>query len=320
MNWIDPIIILLLMLYAFAGWRRGVLLGGMEMLTFLLSIFLALVLYQRLAPVLENLFGISHNFAMAGAFILLWFTAGSILSIATRQIYRRIPRDARRSKANKVFGIIPGLIRGIILVGLVALLLVVLPGFDRLSRTVLDSRIGRPLVEGMSVVENRAQEIFGGAIRDTLTFLTIEPDPTSPERIDLRFRTEDVQVDAQAEEEMLRLVNRERMERNLPPLVIDIELRAVARMHSREMFARGYFSHQTPEGLSPFDRMWRAGITFAAAGENLALAPTVEMAHNGLMRSPDHRANILNPLFGSVGIGCMRSRFHGRMFTQNFTN
>ncbi len=75
----------------------------------------------------------------------------------------------------------------------------------------------------------------------------------------------------------------------------------MARAHADDMFRRGYFSHDTPEGVDPFQRMKQAGIVFGLAGENLALAPTLDIAHNGLMNSPGHRANILKPHSGRWG-------------------
>ena len=106
----------------------------------------------------------------------------------------------------------------------------------------------------------------------------------------------------------------------LKPLPPDPELTEVARKHSADMFARGYFAHYTPEGRDPFDRMREANVRFVTAGENLALAPTVMLAHQGLMDSPGHRANILRPEFGRVGIGAALADGRGRMFTQNFAN
>jgi uncharacterized protein YkwD len=117
---------------------------------------------------------------------------------------------------------------------------------------------------------------------------------------------------------MLRLINQERLKEGLPALVWDEAAAKVARAHSVDMFKRGYFSHENPDGLSPFDRMEKAGITYSAAGENLAYAATVELAHAGLMRSPGHRANILEKDFGRVGIGVIDGGIYGKMFTQNF--
>jgi uncharacterized protein YkwD len=86
------------------------------------------------------------------------------------------------------------------------------------------------------------------------------------------------------------------------------------------MLARGYFSHYTPEGLSPFDRMTQAGIAYTSAGENLAFSPNVQLAMQGLMQSPGHRANILSKDYGKVGIGVIDGGIYGEMFVQEFTN
>jgi uncharacterized protein YkwD len=101
---------------------------------------------------------------------------------------------------------------------------------------------------------------------------------------------------------------------------MDPELIPVARAHSADMFARGYFSHYTPEGEDPFERMKDADIRFRTAGENLALAPTLQLAHTGLMNSPGHRENILNPNFGRVGIGILSGGRRGIMVSQEFRN
>ena len=86
------------------------------------------------------------------------------------------------------------------------------------------------------------------------------------------------------------------------------------------MFEKGFFSHYNLQGESPFDRMDKAGISYVAAGENLALTPTVAIAHQGLMDSPGHRANILSPDFGRIGIGVIDGGIYGKMFVQEFTN
>jgi uncharacterized protein YkwD len=100
----------------------------------------------------------------------------------------------------------------------------------------------------------------------------------------------------------------------------DPDLTLVARAHSTDMFARGYFSHYTPEKKDPFDRMKKAGIRFQTAGENLALGRTLKICHQGLMNSPGHKANILNPAFGRLGIGIMDGGIYGLMISQEFRN
>lgn len=66
--------------------------------------------------------------------------------------------------------------------------------------------------------------------------------------------------------------------------------------------------------------MRESEVRFRTAGENLALAPSVPIAHTGLMNSPGHRANILQSGFGRVGIGILDGGKRGLMVTQNFRN
>lgn len=120
------------------------------------------------------------------------------------------------------------------------------------------------------------------------------------------------------EEEMLRSVNEERRKAGLQPLQIHEGLVGLARQKSEDMIKLGYFSHQSPTYGSPFDMITGAGITYYTAGENIAGAPTVARAHQSLMESPGHRANILHESFTHVGIGIVDGGPYGKMFTQIF--
>ena len=136
--------------------------------------------------------------------------------------------------------------------------------------------------------------------------------------VDFEATRKGLSVDRDAEREMLRLLNRDRRRRGVPPLKWCSKCAAVARAHSRDMYRNGYFAHVNKRGLDPFERMRRAKIRYAGiAGENLAIAPTVAEAEAGLMKSPDHRENILRPQFEEVGIGIIKGPY-GYMCTQVF--
>ncbi|HEY2972853.1 MAG TPA: CAP domain-containing protein, partial [Pyrinomonadaceae bacterium] len=179
-----------------------------------------------------------------------------------------------------------------------------------------------PLVNRLAIYAERFEAalhpVFAEAVAETLNFLTIQPE--SNERISLPYKVADPRPRPDLEARMLEFVNQERVAAGLKPLAPDPELTEVARRHSADMFARGYFAHDTPEGRDPFDRMRGANVRFVTAGENLALAPTVQVAHRGLMNSPGHRANILYPQFGRVGIGIMDGGIRGLMISQEFRN
>ena len=121
------------------------------------------------------------------------------------------------------------------------------------------------------------------------------------------------------EKAMLDLVNSERVKAGLAPLIADAQLVRLARLKAADMIQNNYFSHNSPTYGSPFDMMKAAGVSYRYAGENLAGAPTVEMAHNSLMNSPGHRANILNANFTKIGIGVVSGGPYGKMFVQMFT-
>lgn len=121
------------------------------------------------------------------------------------------------------------------------------------------------------------------------------------------------------EQIMLDLVNAARVKAGLNPLQADMTLVKLARLKAQDMIDKNYFSHTSPTYGSPFDMMKAAGVTYRYAGENLAGAPAVDVAHTNLMNSPGHRANILNSNFTRVGIGVVNGGPYGKMFVQMFT-
>jgi len=174
--------------------------------------------------------------------------------------------------------------------------------------------------------KNKTTVIAGWACAILISFFitsftpAANPDPGSYVFYKLNFRVKQPTVRPDLETEMLGMINEEREKEGLKPLVADPELVEVARSHSMDMFNRGYFSHYSPERISPFDRMKESHITYIKAGENLSMAPTLGSSHRGLMKSPGHRENILQPVFGRVGIGIMDGGRYGLMVTQDFRN
>ncbi|MCK8826722.1 CAP domain-containing protein [Natroniella acetigena] len=122
------------------------------------------------------------------------------------------------------------------------------------------------------------------------------------------------------EREMLELVNQERRARGLNELKVDYKLVKVARAKSQDMIDEDYFSHNSPNYGSPFDMLKRINVSYNIAGENLAGASRVELAHQELMNSPGHRENILHSDYTHVGIGIIEGGRYGKMYTQIFAN
>lgn len=122
----------------------------------------------------------------------------------------------------------------------------------------------------------------------------------------------------QEEQQMIDLVNQERTQRGLKPLKVNLEVTKVARVKAQDMIDNNYFAHQSPTYGSPFEMLTQFGVEYRTAGENLAGNQTVKAAHQALMNSDGHRANILNTSYQEVGIGIIEGGPYGKMFVQLF--
>ncbi len=318
-NPIDILLVIVILLSALNGYRRGFIHGVLDLAGWILSLVAGLRYYQPLARWLGPRIDVwSEVWDQPVAFVLIAVFVGVLVHVVGYALLRRLPEDIDERSANRAFGVIPGFVYGLIIVAILSALLLAIPLSEGLSERTRDSAIVNRLAVYAERLEGQLRPVFGEAIARSLNMLTIRPD--SDERVTLPFKVANTRPRPDLEKQMLDLVNQERQAAGLNPLAPDPELTEVARRHSADMFARGYFAHDTPEGLTPFDRMQEGGVRFITAGENLALAPTIPVAHTGLMNSPGHRANILRPQFGRVGIGVMDGGMRGLMVSQEFRN
>ncbi|OXS60084.1 spore coat assembly protein SafA/uncharacterized YkwD family protein [Bacillus sp. V-88] len=119
--------------------------------------------------------------------------------------------------------------------------------------------------------------------------------------------------------EVVKLVNMERSKVGLPPLKENWELSRVARYKSEDMIAKNYFSHTSPTYGSPFQMMKDFGISYQAAGENIAAGQrTPSEVVEAWMNSEGHRKNILSPTYTEIGVGYVKGGSYGHYWTQMF--
>jgi uncharacterized protein YkwD len=319
MNPIDILLVIVILLSVLNGYRRGFVHGVFDLAGWVLSLIAGLRYYQPVAQWLGPRIDVwSEVWDQPIAFVLVAFIVGVGVQIVGYLLLSHLPEDIQERRVNQLFGVVPGFINGLIVVAILSALLLAIPLNEGLSERTRDSALVNRLAVYAERLEGQLRPVFGEAIARSMNLLTIRPD--SNERVTLPFKVESTRPRPDLEKQMLDLVNQERVTAGLSPLQADPELTEVARKHSADMFARGYFAHDTPEGLSPFDRMKAANVRFITAGENLALAPTIPIAHTGLMNSPGHRANILRREFGRVGIGVLDGGMRGLMVSQEFRN
>ncbi len=104
--------------------------------------------------------------------------------------------------------------------------------------------------------------------------------------------------------QILSLVNQERQARGLAKLTLDAKANKVAQVKAEDMAKKGYFSHTSPTYGSPFEMLKYFGVSYKAAGENIAKGQkTAQSVMNGWMNSQGHKANILNSNYTKLGVG-----------------
>lgn len=316
---VDVLLIAVILFSVFGGWARGFILSLLDLVRWVGSLLAGFFLYRPVADLLGRVTNWTETWNQPIAFLLVVIAASIVIQILGNAILRQLPRDVHKNQLNRALGTLPGFASGLITAAILSALLFAIPFSEGLQENVRQSELANRLAVYTEDVESALVPIFDDAIRQTLNRrTTIHPD--SNETVELPFKVENPKPRPDLEAEMLELVNRERAAAGLAPVKADPELTEVARLHSDDMFERGYFSHYTPEKKDPFDRMRESNVRFATAGENLAIAPTLQIAHNGLMNSPGHRANILRPQFGRLGIGILDGGRRGLMVTQNFRN
>lgn len=319
-TWVDWAIVLVVFLGGVNGISHGFVRGTTNLLGLAVAFAVTLVAAGPLTPVVAAIPGFPPQLAPAITLLAVFVVARIVFGLLVGQLIRPFnsTQPARPLiAADRGLGVIPGIANGVLMAGLLVLpfALGLLPGV--MSPVIERSVLGTPLLETASRLQPVVDRALGPVLEpspsvtigDPQQRIELEPGPLGP-----------LAVDEQAEATMLDLINTERAGAGLRILVLNTALREAARAHSREMFEQRYFAHDSPTTGTPADRLRRAGARFLLAGENLAYAPTVQVAHQGLMASPGHRANILRPEFGRVGIGVIRSALRGSMFTQEFAD
>lgn len=106
--------------------------------------------------------------------------------------------------------------------------------------------------------------------------------------------------------------NEERIKQGLPPLKYNPALSQAAAAKAQDMFANNYWSHNSPQGKTPWDFFSQVNYSYSIAGENLAkdFYDTASMMR-AWMKSPTHKANIVSTKYHEIGIGVVDGVLNG---------
>jgi uncharacterized protein YkwD len=317
-NPVDAAVLALIGVAAWYGYRAGFIATTYSLASWILAVAAALAFAGPATAIVEIVARLPTPLASTIGFVLTIVVMEALFSAAGYIAIRPIVALVRRSPvsaADRILGTLPATIRSLFIVALAVLAIEALPFGSDVHAAVETSRTGRTVNAQILTFKPQIEAFTGQLGGSGLLVTRIGEDQT--ERLDLPDGIE-LAPDPIAERQLVDLVNGERTQRGLIALAWDERLVPIARSHSEEMFKLKYFSHESPVSGSPFDRLKSAGVSYSRAGENLAYAQSISVAHRALMDSPGHRENILRSEFTRIGIGVINGGIYGRMVTQLF--
>lgn len=115
---------------------------------------------------------------------------------------------------------------------------------------------------------------------------------------------------------IISLTNESRREYSLNSLTSNALLTLAAQNKARDMLAKNYFAHTTPDGKRFWTWIDATGYDYTTAGENLAIDfTTPESAHSALLASPTHKENIINKNYKEIGVAVVTGKMDGQETT-----
>ena len=113
------------------------------------------------------------------------------------------------------------------------------------------------------------------------------------------------------QKQIVLLVNNERVKDELKPLTENPELDESAKNKATDMFAKNYWAHNSPDGVTPWAQFAKVGYAYQYAGENLARNfSSPEGTVLAWMNSPEHKSAILNPEYTETGVWVGEGKFN----------
>jgi len=305
------------------GWARGFVKELMDLLGVIFGLAVAFRLSPAAGAVVSGVLGSSPTVSRVIGGLVLFAIVGGAAAIAAHYM-QRVASLPGLALSNRLTGAGLALAWGAFLATLVLSVVSLFRLPAAVAGQIEESSVVATLTDPAGVPQTVFAQVSGDRLLGMLLSLDELIDGRSAivegdERVDFEAADpESLTRDTSAMLALFDSINEERANAGRASLVWSDELSSVADSHAEEMYRSGYFAHRSPTTGTVFDRLTGAGIGAVNAGENLALAADATEAHNGLVRSPSHMDNIVNPLFISIGIAAVDGPL-GLMVVQVFS-
>ena len=187
MNWIDIVLIAVILMAVWSGWSKGFLLGSLELLGWLGSVCAGFAFYPYTVNIFQRFFPSLGIWITPLAFILTIILARLILSVIINEILKITPKQIHYSMFNHAAGMIPGFLNGLIYAIILSALLLAFPLSQNIVNTARESKMANNFALQVEWLSEKLSPVFDKAVDKGINKLTVEP--KSNEIIKLPFKT-----------------------------------------------------------------------------------------------------------------------------------
>lgn len=318
MTWVDWLVILFIILGILQGFWRGFFAQLVQIIAIIVALIVSFWLFPPVADWMEKQFLLPIAVARPLSLVIIFCIASYAFQFVGSIVARLIAPVTQTNPINRALGAVLGGLRLAFTLSVILTVLVTLPLSPSLKGPIESARFAKPLIQLSVKLEQLLGRWFQNDSLNALSYKIVGTEDTTT--TSLNYTVADAKEDVESEAKLFALINFTRQKDNKSVLKPDEKLRAAARAHARDMLAKGYFSHLSPQGEDVADRVTAAGAVATVVGENLANAPTVEIGHAGLFASEGHRKILLSPDFNAVGVAVLDAGSHGKMIVEVFAN
>ena len=185
MNYVDIILLFVMAIAVWAGWKKGFIIGSINLIVWIGSLLAGFFLYQYAGEVLKINFPALGVWTLPITFLSIVVLSKVILGVLFNVIVRRTPQETHAHGVNRFLGIFPGFINGLIYTTIIAALLLSVPLMYGITQKAKDSTLTKKLAINVGWLDDKLSPIFDDAVKKSLTRTTVEPE--SDETVKLNF-------------------------------------------------------------------------------------------------------------------------------------
>ncbi len=290
-----------------------------SVLTFLLSagvIFISLWSYWILSEFIQLQFFATKGFADGISFLTILLILGGMAVVGYRLLLLNIDAHLEEIKL-PILNILFGSITFIIIVAALSAVTLSFPLTPFIKRNVSSSNILNILAVNLQSVESTQRRLISSPSYSLMNFLTINPQGEDSVNIP---SGELHATNVEEAENLIEQINTYRESASVSKLTFSEDLSRIAQTLTYNISQTQTLSRSQVNGSTPFDLLAQARIPYSTAYFIPFHSQSSTLGFNGMIQTSEYRQAIVSPSYANMGVGVVKIKEHGYVFTILLSN